>query len=115
MIFRNLTGESDWCFGKGKQDYLTENNAIMKNIETTLKTFLTECFFDLTLGVSWFTLLGQKNTEFVILSLKNKILNCYGVTRVTDIVFELDINRKATISYDVDTIYSQNIGGSLII
>lgn len=113
MLFRNIDNNGDWCFGKGKQDYLIENLAIMKNIETTLKTFLTECFFDPEIGVPWFTILGQKNTDLVILTLKNKILNCYGVLKITDILFDLSQDRKATISYNVDTIYSQNIGGSM--
>jgi hypothetical protein len=113
MIFRSLDIDGDFTFGSGKQNYLTENLAIMKNIETLLKTFYSECFFNQDIGVPWFSLLGQKNTDIVILSLKNRILTCEGVTKVTDILFNLSENRVATISYNVDTIYSTGIGGSM--
>jgi hypothetical protein len=113
MIFRELDINGDWTFGRGKQNYLVENRAIMKNIETTLKWFFSECFFAPDGGVPWFSLLGQKNTELLLLSLKNTIINCDGVTKITDILFELSQDRVATVSYDINTVYSQSVSGSV--
>lgn len=115
MIFRGETSTSDWAFGKGKQSYLTGNLAIMKNIETRLKTFYTECFFDPEVGVAWFDILGQKNPDIVVLAVKREINDCYGVVGVTDVRYSLDATRKLTIRYAVDTIYSIGATGTVTI
>jgi len=115
MIFRNLDINHDFTFGRGKQDYLTENTAIMKNIETTLKTFYSECFFNTGFGIAWFSLLGQKNTDLLLLSLKTAILNCENVTKIGDVLFHLNAERVATISYSVSTIYSQSVMGGFVL
>jgi hypothetical protein len=115
MIFRNLDSDGDWQFGRGKQNYLTENYAIMKNIETTLKWFYSECFFAPDAGIPWFSLLGQKNSDIVILALKTAIMACYGVTKVSDLIFNLSENREATITFYIDTIYSQGASGSFVL
>ena len=113
MIFRGSTSSSDWVFGRGKQNYLKDNLAVMKNIETRLRTILTECFFDPTVGVPWFELLGQKSAAKLILAVKREIYNCYGVVRVLDVSYESDpITRTLTVNYSVDTIFTTGANGS---
>jgi hypothetical protein len=113
MIFRGSTKTDDWVFGRGKQDYLRDNNAIMRNIKTKLLTFYSECFFDTTVGVPWFSVLGQKESTPLLLAVKAAILDCYGVVRVTDVQFDVDVNRKLTVTYYVDTIFSTGASGSI--
>ena len=115
MIFRGEIGSSDWCFGKGKQCYLTGNDAIAKNIETRLKTVYSEWFADQTAGVPWFTILGQKNTGIVLVTLRTAILQSYGVIRITDLSYQVDSARAITVTYSVDTIFSQNLAGQVAI
>lgn len=115
MIFRGQTDEQDWTFGQGKQAYLSGTAAIIKNIQTRLQTYYTECFFNAEIGVDWFNLLGQKSPDLLILAIKKEISNCYGVTLVTDVRYTVDKDRNITIYYTVDTIYSSGATGVAII
>jgi hypothetical protein len=113
MIFRGLTSTGDWAFGRGKQSYLRDNDAIMKNIETRLKTFYSECFFNTDFGMRWFQLLGQKDPAPLLLALKSELLQCYGVVNVTDVQSNLDSSRNLSVKYFIDTIFTKNLIGSV--
>lgn len=113
MRFRGDTTTADWTFGRGKQSYLSGNSAIARNAETKLRTFLGECFFDTTVGVAWFTLLGQKDPDLVVLAIKQELHNCYGVVQVTDVQYSVDSTRTVDIRYTMDTIYTTGFTGSL--
>ena len=111
MTFRGEVATDDWAFGRGKQSYLSENYAIIKEVETKLRMFYSECFFDPEAGVDWFNLLGQKNQDIVVLAIKREINSCYGVTAVTDVRYSLDTSRNMTIRYWINTIYSVGASG----
>jgi hypothetical protein len=113
MIFRGLDGNGDWTFGLGKQSYATGNNAIALNIATRLKTFYSECFFNTDWGLPWFQLLGQKSSAPLLLTVRSQILDCYGVVSVTDLQTSVDSDRNLLISYNISTIYSTSISGSI--
>lgn len=108
MIFRSLDGEGDWNFGKGKESYLTDNNAIAMNIQTRLLSFFRDCWFDPDAGIDWLRLLGSKSTEQeIILNIRGTILQSYGVNRVNSIALQHS-GRSVIISYDIDTLFTQN-------
>lgn len=113
MIFRGSTSTGDWDWGRGKQSYLTGVYAIMKNIETRLKTFYSECFFNNDFGVPWFQLLGQKDTTPILYTLRDQVLDCYGVLSVNNVEFSLDADRNILITYSIDTIYTTNLTGTV--
>ena len=115
MIFRGNLNDDDWAFGRGKQNYLTLNDAIMRNVYTRLRYFYSECFFDAAKGVAWFDILGQpvRNQSFAVLAIKNEIGDCYGIIAVTDVKYVLDAMRNMTINYVVDTIYSTGVTGTV--
>lgn len=116
MIVRMLDGMGDWLFGKGKQDYITKNNAIAQMVQTKLSTFLGECFFNVTVGVDWWNLLGFKNQQLINLQCSTVILNIEGVTGIKAFSLGLNpINRNLNISYNVETIYPGSVAGNLII
>jgi len=115
VIFRGLDLQGDWTFGRGRQNYLTENNAIAKNIETKLKEFYSECFFAPTDGIAWFNLLGAKDSTPLLVALRTAILSAYGVVRIVDVTFSIDQNRKLSITYIIDTIYSTGIIGGITV
>lgn len=115
MSFRAIDADNDWVFGSGVQSYATLNLAIKYDIQTKLQTFLTECFFDQEIGVPWFQLLGAKNADALILSIKTIIINVEGVTKIESLSFFLDENREAHIKYVIDTIYTTQFIGSVII
>lgn len=109
MIIRALTGDHDWTFGQGIQNYLTNDNAIAENIQTRLLSILNDCYFDLTAGIDWIRLLSTKKTQQeIILSCKSVILKSYGVLGVNFIVPTLT-GRNLTITYSINTIFTKQL------
>lgn len=107
MIVRALDEVGDWSFGKGRNNYLSNNKAIVQNISTRLKMFLGDCFFALNQGIDWFNLLGSKNQVALELAVRSVILNTEGVTTLIDVQIELDhTTRRIRMQYTVETIYS---------
>ncbi len=106
MIVRSLDSNDDWTFGKGKSDYLSNNDAIAQNISTRLRSFVGDCFFDLDAGIDWWTLLGSKNITGLILSIRTLIFNTDNVTSLLELSANLDDNRNQSITYSVSTVYS---------
>lgn len=113
MIIRALDGDHDWKLGKGKQDYLTNDNAIAENIQTRLLSMLNDCYFDLGAGVDWIRLLSTKNTkQEIILSCKAIILASFGVVRVNNITPVLN-GRDLTLNYNIDTIFTRQLSQTI--
>ena len=117
MIFRGNLQDDDWAFGFGQQNYLTLTDAIMKNVQTRLRYFYSECFFDANRGVAWLDILGRpkRDQDLAVLAIKNEIGDCYGVIAINDVQYLLDANRNLTITYAVDTIYSTGVTGTVTI
>lgn len=107
MIVRSIDLDGDWSFGKGRNDYLSANDAIGQNIKTRLQSFLGDCFFAMSAGIDWFNLLGSKNIIGLQLSIQATILNTTGVTRIVDFSLSLETNRRLNLQYTVETIYSR--------
>lgn len=102
MRVRALDGVGDWTFGKGQNDYLFGKEAIGQNIQTRVSSFLGDCFFDTAAGIDWFNLLGSKNELGLNLAISAVILNTPGVTRVNQLVADLNrTTRRFTVQYDV--------------
>lgn len=121
MIVRALTSTSDWTFGKGKNDYVSANAAVRQAIQTRLSSFLGDCYFDSGAGIDWFNLLGSKNEIAMNLAVSATILNTpdsfgnFPITRLKQLSIKLTSNRKLTISYTVNTVYTgvQNPTGQI--
>lgn len=110
MIIRALDTAGDWTFGKGKQNYLSENLAIQQNIQTRLLSFFNDAFWDMESGVDWTRLLGTPGTkEEIVLTCRAVILQSYGVTAMNNISAVYYSNtRNLIISYNINTIYTSN-------
>ncbi len=108
MIFRNLDENNDWSFGKGLNNYVSQNNAVGLNIETRILSWMNDCFFDLPAGIDWSNRLGSKNQrELLEQDLKRIILQSEDVTGINSLTTSL-IDREFRASYDVSTIYSRS-------
>jgi len=107
MRVRSLDVNGDWNFGKGREDYLLDNNAIVQNLKTRLQSFLGDCFFDIKAGIDWFTLLGSKNQLAIELAVRAVIFNTEGVTGIISSSVTLLSTRELRIQYTVETVYSQ--------
>lgn len=107
-IVRALDTDGDWTFGKGRNNYLSGIDAVSQNITTRLKSFLGDCFFDLSAGIDWFNLLGSKEQLKLNLAVTAVILNTPDVLSINQLSIDLSSNRKLTITYDAFT----NVGGA---
>lgn len=114
MIFRALDSKGDWQFGAGLQSYFVDGDAINADIATALRVFLGECWFALNAGVDWWNLIGSKDEQGIILQCRTVIAGRYGVVRINSVTASL-INRKLHLTYNVDTIFSQNVVNTVIL
>ncbi len=108
MIVRALDSNHDWTYGKGRNNYRRDNDAIVQNIDTRLLCFVNDCFFDKDGGIDWWTLLGGKNRLALELAISGTILNTDAVTALLALSLNLNQDRLITISYQVVTDYSTN-------
>lgn len=107
MIVRALDINGDWLFGKGKNDYKQNQDAIAQNLNTRLSSFLGDCFFDTGAGIDWFNLLGGKDQIALNLAINAVILNTNGVTGILQLGANLtDSTRVFLVQYQVQTVYS---------
>lgn len=113
MSFRNIDSEGDWTFGAGTNSYAIENNEILLNVKTRIMSFLGDCFFDTEAGIDWFNLLEYNKQSKIENDVQNVIINTDGVVNINSIDVTMGANRKIILSYDIDTIYTQQYQDSL--
>ena len=110
MKFRSIDSTNDWNFGKGKQSYVKNQDALMLNVQTRLQSFLNDCFFDTSAGIDWFNLLGSKDQENIVSSVRKVIIETEGVTKINTIDFYTNsTTRNLEITYNINTQYTENV------
>lgn len=113
MIIRALDSDGDMTFGKGKQNYLTGQDAIAENIKTRLLCFLNDCVWDMSTGIDWFTYLRRPgNQDRITLAVRNTLIKSYGVLRINSVSVNVS-NRKLFIAYNINTIFTSNFAATL--
>ena len=109
MKIRRLSDDDDWTFGNGKANYLKDNDAVLQNITTRLKSFKNDWFLDSDANIDWFNILGSKeNKQTIINEVERVTLQTVGVTKINLIELTETENRGAKISINLDTIYTVN-------
>ena len=101
MRFRNVDENGDWVFGKGRNSYLRDTDALMMNIKTRLLSFLGDCFFDTEAGIDWWTYLGGKDKKAILASVQRTVLRSSNVKRIVNMESNLK-NRKFSIELSVE-------------
>lgn len=115
MKIRAIDSVGDWKFGKGLSSYNIENAAIAENVATRIKSWINDCWFDADAGLDWARLLGSRGTaEEIALSVRATILESYGVLKCNSIEPKIE-GRKMTLTFNIDTIYSQDVDGEVAI
>jgi hypothetical protein len=108
MIVRALDENNDWTFGKGRNNYYRDQDAIAQNIKTRLQEFLGNCFFNLPAGIDWWNLLGSKNQLGLELAVRTTILNTAFVSAIVKLEVALNpVTRLITMTYTVETAYTK--------
>ena len=110
MSVRQIDSDHDWTFGQGRNNYITNNPEVVQDIDTRLSFFLGDCFFDLSSGIDWFNLLGQKNQLALNLAISAVIINSQNVTGILQLSANVSDARNFSVSYKVQTIYSSAAG-----
>lgn len=123
MRIRANDQNNDWQFGQSSGNYLTGVQAIAQDVQTRLQMFWGDCFYALQFGIQWFRWLSIKNPTAqngVILQTRQMILGnvggypSSGTIAINAIdVFENPVTREMTLEYEVATIYSSTLNGSV--
>lgn len=107
MKVRAVDSENDWTFGKGKNSYKSDLDALAQNIKCRLQCFIGDCFFNLSGGIDWFGLIGSKEIDRLRLEVSACILNTEGVTKITFFEIITDEDRGVLFKYSVDTVHGE--------
>lgn len=117
MIVRSIDSNNDWNFGRGKNDYFSNQAAVVQLLNTRLESWLGNCFFDQGAGVNWQLYLGGKDSVGLNLSIQAVILNATDpvtgtqlVQALTQLFITLNSQRQISIAYNVTTIYGPTQG-----
>lgn len=103
MIVRAIDDNNDWTYGKGLEDYRTNNEAVAQSIKTRLQSFFGDCFFANQEGIDWFNLLGSKSQLPLNLAINATILNTDNVTGIVETSISLSPSRDLLITYIATT------------
>lgn len=115
MIFRSLDTNGDFNFGRGKNDYLLNDNAISLNVKTRIYSWVNDCFFDMTAGIDWNNRIGKTNQKLLLeLDLRRIILTSEGVTGILKFSTQLN-GRNFSASYEIQTINSPSYKDNIAI
>jgi hypothetical protein len=111
MRVRGLDGTHDWVFGKGKQSYRNDLNALKEILETRLASWKNGCFFDMPEGVDWTNYFDYGTKRMLDIDILRVVNTTGGVIKVIRYTSTIDKERKISISLDIQTIYGMlNIG-----
>ncbi len=106
MRIRNLDKNGDWTFGRSNSNYLKNEAGIFLDIETKLKEWYKDCFFELLNGIPWSIRLGSKNQkELLDKDILEIIRNVQGVLNVFDFQSTV-LDRRYRCQMNIYTIFS---------
>ena len=109
MKIRALTTDGDFVFGRGKSSYLADDAAINLNLQTRLKSWIGDCFFDINAGIDWLNRTDKNQKDNLLNDLRSLILQSYGVVGVSSVTSSLDPDTRAfSVQYSITTIYSSS-------
>ena len=116
MKIRALSSTGDFTFGSGNANYATEECAIAQNIASRVRSWKNDCFFDFEAGIDWLNRLDKGQKDNLVNDINILLIQTEGVVKINSVsVNENRDTRALTMTYNVDTIYSQNFTNSLAI
>lgn len=109
--FRSLDVNNDWTFGLGLQGYAPDLKGLMFDLQTKLRCWIGDCFFDMQMGIDWKNLLGDLGSkDSLLLSARTRILKTPGVLRINSLEIINDENiRDLSLTYNIDTVYESGV------
>lgn len=113
MTIRALDNNHDWVFGSGKYSYVEDEKEIAENLETRILSFLGDCFFATDEGIDWWGLLERNQQDKLEYAVQEVISNTPGVTGINSVDAVMHSNRRLSLQYSINTIYSSNYQGEI--
>ena len=110
MIVRSVDVNNDWTFGKGKNNYRKDLEAVAQNIKTVLHSFLGDCFFDLRAGIDWFAYNGSKQEEELKIAISTAILGVNNIVSINEILASVGTDRNFLVQYEVQSSFGTITG-----
>lgn len=109
MHYRKLDANGDMVFGRGRDDYLSGEEAVAQSVLTRLRLWRGEWYLDTEEGTPYpAEVLGKDTEASSIAALQSRVLDTLGVKRIVEIGASHDPDmRKASISMTLDTIYGE--------
>jgi hypothetical protein len=108
MRYRKLTGDNDYTFGNGQQDFWRDvPEAVGQACKTRLLLWLGEWFLDIQDGTPYMQgILGKHSLEQANVTIQDRALGTQGLTDVTNFQSVVDPDtRGLDAQFDIDTIY----------
>lgn len=109
MIIRAVDSDGDWKFGKGKNDYLKNRDAIKQNTETRLKEWKGNCFFAPNNGPDYENLLDAGTKNLLDRDIKRVILQSEGIIKIKEFESSVDDDREYSATATLIDIFNQNL------
>ena len=107
MIIRTIDQDGDWTFGNGIASYKRNLLALTQDLETRLKEWVGDCFFNVEGGIDWYNRIGSNSRKELQEDIKVLILQTEGVTGIENISLEYSNTiRNVNLTYSITTIYS---------
>jgi hypothetical protein len=113
MIYRKLDNDGDYSFGRGKQDFVSDVNAVAQAIKTRLLLLVGEWWEDQADGTPMFqSILGipgsDENIESADLIIKDRILDTPYVTEIITYSSNYE-KRHLDVKYTVNTSFGSTV------
>lgn len=105
MIIRATDENGDWVYGKGKNDYKKNRDALIEHLKTRLKSWKYDCFFAEQDGVDYKNFLDRGTKTFLDNDVKRIILQTEGVLRINTFESEISDDREFSANVNIFTIY----------
>jgi hypothetical protein len=106
MIIRNVDENGDWVFGKGKNDYKKDQDALEVSLKTRLKSWKFDCFFDEQEGIDYKNYLDRNTQTFLDNDIKRVTLQTDGILRINSFESEIAVDdREYSANMNILTIY----------
>lgn len=109
MLYRRLDENWDYCFGRGRQNYISGLDAVVQAIKTRLQLLKEEWWEDQNDGLPlWQEILGSSGSEdhraAVDIIIRDRISGTAGVLAVTEFESQYQ-NRQYIFEATVESIY----------
>ncbi|ELI8387146.1 hypothetical protein [Yersinia mollaretii] len=109
MIVSALDKNSDWSFGRGRQNYITGGIAIAQKVKTRVRSFSNDNPLNMSDNIDWLYLLSEKNTEQETLrEIERVVLATDGVMRIIELSMTVNKStRHQVIELRIETVFDE--------